>query len=235
MVAHTRLGAGGVLPVTSCVVDRAPHAGRRGDNAGMDPDSPIGRHCRKCGHVRQRDDAGPDYACPACGGVYAKVQAVVHQREEAAREAARHMDFKVLQPPAPPLPPVLPKSLAAERRRVGLAQTGYILQLLPLGITAVVGAVIAKRMLAADPSSWLASHWRWQLRTFGTALVIGLVLAALAMLLVGGAQLAARMGDGAPVGRSGARWLWLPAMVLWLWVTYRGARGWLLLTRGEPV
>jgi uncharacterized membrane protein len=114
-------------------------------------------------------------------------------------------------------------------------RTGYILQLVPLGVTAVVGAVIAKRLADSQPSSWLASHARWQLRTFWTALVIGLVLAALAMLLVGGAQLAARMGDGAPVGRSGARWLWLPATALWLWVAYRVARGWLLLVRGETV
>jgi uncharacterized membrane protein/predicted RNA-binding Zn-ribbon protein involved in translation (DUF1610 family) len=201
----------------------------------MDIDSPIGRHCKKCGHIRKRDDKGPDYACPSCGGVYAKVQAVVHQREEVAREAARHADFSVMQPPAPPPPPVLPESVAAERRRAQLVQTGYILQLVPLGITAVIGAVIARGIVAAHPSSWLASHARWQLRTFWTALVIGLVLAALAMLLVGGAQLASRMGDGAPVVRSGARWLWLPATALWLWVAYRVARGWLLLVRGETV
>jgi uncharacterized membrane protein/DNA-directed RNA polymerase subunit RPC12/RpoP len=201
----------------------------------MDLDSPIGRHCKKCGHIRTRDDEGPDYACPACGGVYAKVRALAHQREEAAREAARHADFTVLQPPAPPPPPVLPKSLADERRRVGLVRTGYILQLIPLGITAVVGAVIARGIVTAHPSSWLASHSRWQLRTFWTALVIGLVLAALAMLLMGGAQLASRMGDGAPVGRSGAGWLWLPAAALWLWVMYRVAVGWLMLLRGETI
>lgn len=201
----------------------------------MSLDSPIGRHCLKCGHVRKRDDEGPDYACPACGAVYAKVRAAVHEREEAARESARRMDFQVRQPPAPPPPPAVPASVAAERRRIGLMQTGYLLQLVPLGVTAIVGAVIASRVAAAQPSSWLASHSRWQLRTFWTALVFGLVLAAIALLLVGGARLAARMGDGVADGGSGARWLWLPATVLWLWVAYRVARGWLLLVRGEPV
>jgi uncharacterized membrane protein len=129
----------------------------------------------------------------------------------------------------------LPASVVAERRRIGLVQTGYILQFVPLGITAVVGAVIARNVIATQPSSWLASHARWQLRTFWTALVIGLVLAAIAVLLVGGAQLAARMGDGAADVRSGARWLWLPAAALWLWVAWRVARGWLLLLRGESV
>lgn len=201
----------------------------------MDPASPIGRHCLKCGHVRKRDDTGPDYACPACGAVYAKVRAAVHEREEAAREAARRADFQVVAPPAPPPPPALPASVVAERRRIGLVQTGYILQLVPLGITAVVGAVIARNVVATQPSSWLASHSRWQLRTFWTALVIGLVLAAIAGLLVGGAQLAARMGDGTAEGGSGARWLWPPAAALWLWVAWRVARGWLLLLRGESV
>lgn len=201
----------------------------------MDLDSPIGRHCRKCGHIRKREDVGPDYACPVCGAVYAKVRAVLHQREEEARESARRADFQVLTPPAPPPPPVLPKSLAAERRRVAQVQTGYILQLVPLFVPAVVGAVMAKRFLASDTSDWLASHSRWQLRTFGTALVIGLVLAAFAALLMGSARLAARMGDGGPVGPSGAAWLWLPATALWLWVMYRVAVGWLLLLRGEAV
>lgn len=201
----------------------------------MGLDSPVGSHCLKCGHVRKREDAGPDYACPACGGIYAKVRTAVHEREEAAREAARRADFQALPPPAPPSAPEWAASVLAERRRIALVQAAYILQLVPLGITAIVGAVIVRQVAAAQPSSWLASHSRWQLQTFWTALVIGLVLAGLAALLVGGAQLAARMAGGAPVGRSGAAWLWLPAAVLWLWVAYRVARGWWLLLRGEPV
>lgn len=201
----------------------------------MSPDSPAGRHCLKCGHVRKRDDAGPDYACPACGAIYAKVRAVVHQREEEAREAARHADFRVQTPAAPPPPPKLPPSLAVERRRIAMVQSGYILQLVPLVVTAIAGAVIVRSVGAAQPESWLASHTRWQLRTFWTALVIGSVLALIAALLVGGAQLSARMGDGPDASRSGAHWLWLPAAALWLWVAFRVARGWLLLLRGEPV
>jgi uncharacterized membrane protein/predicted RNA-binding Zn-ribbon protein involved in translation (DUF1610 family) len=207
-------------------------ASQLGDNPDMDTESSVGRHCKKCGHIRKREDVAPDYSCPACGAVYAKVRAAEHQREELAREAARNVDYQVFQPPAPPPPP---KSLAAERRRVGLVQTGYILQLIPLGITAVVGAVIVKRVAVADGDSWLASHSRWQLRTFATALVIGAFLIAFAILLMGGERLGARMDGGVPVGRSSARWLWLPAAVLWLWVMYRVARGWLMLVRGESV
>jgi uncharacterized membrane protein/predicted RNA-binding Zn-ribbon protein involved in translation (DUF1610 family) len=203
--------------------------------ARINLDSPTGRHCLKCGHVRKREDTGPDYACPACGGVYAKVQRAVHEREEAMREAARRADFAPLPPPTAPKPPAKPASLRAEQRRVQLIQAGYLLQLLPLGITAIVGAVLAKRVATDAPTSWLVSHSQWQLRTFWTALVFGGVLAGLALLLVGGARIAARMGDADAVGRSGAAWLWLPAVALWLWVAWRAARGWLLLLRGESV
>lgn len=221
--------------VTVGAAPRALRAQDCRDNVDMDLDSAIGRHCLKCGHVRRRDEAGPDCACPTCGAIYAKVRALAYQREQAAREAARNADFSVQKPAAPPPPPVLRESLRAERRRVARVRVGYILQMLPLGFTAVAGAVIARGIVVEHPSSWLASHSRWQLRTFWTALVIGLVLAVIAALLVGAVQLAARMGDGEPAARSGARWLWFPAGLLWLLVMYRAAQGWLMLVRGEPI
>lgn len=196
-------------------------------------DSPVDQRCRKCGHIRLRSDQGPDYACSACGGVYAKVREAALRREEAAREAARNVDFTAFKATASRTSQALPQALAVERRRVGLVQTGYILQLVPLGITGLIGALVAKKILIADTSSWLASHARWQIRTFVTALIFGLVLALLAALLVGGSHLAARMGGDSTLRRSGAAWLWLPATVLWFWVMYRIARGWMLLLRGE--
>lgn len=33
--------------------------------------------CRKCGHIRSATDQGPEYACPACKAVYAKVSAAL--------------------------------------------------------------------------------------------------------------------------------------------------------------
>lgn len=34
----------------------------------------TGRLCRKCGYVRQATDPGPEFSCPSCGAVYAKVE-----------------------------------------------------------------------------------------------------------------------------------------------------------------
>lgn len=37
----------------------------------------MGKVCLKCRYERQADDAGPDYACPQCGAIYAKVEAAM--------------------------------------------------------------------------------------------------------------------------------------------------------------
>ena len=34
------------------------------------------RECLKCGYVRESSDIGPDYACPNCGAIYAKLEAI---------------------------------------------------------------------------------------------------------------------------------------------------------------
>jgi uncharacterized membrane protein len=195
----------------------------------------LHRQCRKCGHVRLPTDAGPDWACPACGGAYAKTYAAAAAREEQARDAARNPAWGEptpggVEPPPPPPPP----ALAQERRRQARVQLAYLLLALPTGITAVVAALIARGIAAEAPQSWLEGHSRWQLRTFWTALVVGGVIALLALLLAGGAALSARMGDGAGAsGSSPARWLWLPTAALWLWMLWRAAIGWMLLQRGD--
>lgn len=46
--------------------------------------------CPKCGYVRQAGDKAPDYECPRCGVVYAKVRARdVMSDEEFAKSQAR--------------------------------------------------------------------------------------------------------------------------------------------------
>ena len=42
------------------------------------------RTCLKCGYLRQAGDAAPDYECPQCGAVYAKVEAALKARGEKA-------------------------------------------------------------------------------------------------------------------------------------------------------
>lgn len=46
-------------------------------------DSASGRKCLKCGYVRKQADMAPDYECPGCGAVYAKVEAFFLAKQES--------------------------------------------------------------------------------------------------------------------------------------------------------
>ena len=65
--------------------------------------------------------------------------------------------------------------------------------------------------------SWVASHFRWQIRTFWFALAWLLVAVLLIVTLV-----------GAPVGIG-------LLVVLTIWLIYRIARGWLRLLDRQPM
>ena len=67
--------------------------------------------------------------------------------------------------------------------------------------------------------TWLASHWRWQMRTFWFAVVWMLVTGLLFVTII-----------GIPLA-------WVVAVSTGLWVLYRVIRGWLVLLdrRGMPV
>ena len=67
--------------------------------------------------------------------------------------------------------------------------------------------------------TWLASHFRWQIRTFW----FGLLWVALCVLFV-----VATLGIGLLIA-------WLPLGVVGLWFIYRIARGWLRLMDHRPM
>jgi len=46
------------------------------------------KKCLKCAHVRTEADPGPDYACPKCGAVYAKLEQALLAKAAALKEAA---------------------------------------------------------------------------------------------------------------------------------------------------
>ena len=46
--------------------------------------------CNKCGYERQKTDSAPDYECPKCGAVYAKIEArLKFEAEELLRQKER--------------------------------------------------------------------------------------------------------------------------------------------------
>lgn len=93
---------------------------------------------------------------------------------------------------------------------------GYFLFSLP----SIVAVIMNFARRSAARGTWLESHFRWQLRTFGWALLWGvvasLVFVPLILLLIGIPLLA---GSYFFIG---------------IWVAYRVARGWLALRDGRP-
>jgi len=68
-------------------------------------------------------------------------------------------------------------------------------------------------------STWLESHFRWQIRTFW----FGLLWVALCMMFV-----VLTLGIGMLIA-------WLPLTVVGLWFIYRIAKGWLRLKDHQPM
>ena len=75
--------------------------------------------------------------------------------------------------------------------------------------------------------TYLESHFNWQLRTFGYAL-LWLVVMVLVLVMIGIPLMLVTLFVGVPIAV-------VFAMVLGIWVLYRIARGWLALIEGKPI
>jgi uncharacterized membrane protein len=81
------------------------------------------------------------------------------------------------------------------------------------GITAIVAIIVNYVKLEDVAGTWLASHFRWQMRTFWFGLLWGVLGAITTIILVGWLVLAA---DG-------------------VWIIYRLVKGWLNLNDNKPM
>ncbi len=112
-----------------------------------------------------------------------------------------------LPPAAPPVPPPAPGS------GENVAKIVYILYLaaLLLGVTAVVGVVMAY-VYQGDAPDWLKTHYRFQIRTFWLGLLFGFVGLLLCLILVG----------------------YLVLVFLLVWLVVRCVKGLKFVSRREP-
>jgi len=92
---------------------------------------------------------------------------------------------------------------------------GYALQAAAffVGITYLAAVVLAYVKRDDAAGTWLASHYRWQIRTFWYSLLWAVVGTLTLIIIVGFVILAADA----------------------LWVIYRIIKGWLRLTEGKPM
>ena len=105
---------------------------------------------------------------------------------------------------------------------MGVFGAGTIAGRFVFGLPSLVAVIMnyARRSEAHD--SFLESHFRWQIRTFWTALL------AMAITLLVSAPLILLVGLGAYTA-------WAGFSLIGLWVVYRILRGWLALRSGEPM
>lgn len=117
--------------------------------------------------------------------------------------------------PSTPLPP----PAAPERSLIIVTHAVYALQaigilLLPaVLLTWIVGVVINYVKRGDTAGSFLASHFRWQIRTFWFGLLWGF-LGGLTFIIVIG---------------------WFILIAAAIWIIYRVAKGWLYLVDGKPL
>lgn len=118
---------------------------------------------------------------------------------------------------------------------VKLTHAIYALHAISLVVGIVTAATVVGSFLTGWPSiiavilnyiyrsdvrdTWLASHFRWQIRTFW----FGLVWVSLCMLFV-----VATLGVGIIIA-------WIPLAVVGVWFIYRIAKGWLRLRDARPM
>jgi len=143
--------------------------------------------CLKCGHVRLLSDAAPDYACPRCGAVYEKLEALQKAKEDKAeieeternyldRGSVLRERFDLEQA----------KREAAEGPRYKTAHAIYLMMILPFAVTQVLALALAYKMRNPSDDTWLGDHFKWQIRTFWYLFLLSLL--AVVALLVGGAS-----------------------------------------------
>jgi uncharacterized membrane protein len=127
---------------------------------------------------------------------------------------------------------------------IGITSGATIIGAFVFGIPSIIAVLMNYARRDAVRGSWLESHFLWQLRTFWTAVVLGLALFCIALVLsafglisllsvplTGGAG---AVGAGAGFGGAFIA-LTLGAMLAGIWILYRVVRGWLVLSKRQPM
>lgn len=104
---------------------------------------------------------------------------------------------------------------------IGLFGSAFIVTMFVFSLPSIIAVVMSYLKRDEARGTWLASHFRWQIRTFWIAFAavvcIWMVFGPLSLILI-----------GIPFLIGGL-------ILTGLWAAYRVARGWLALADGRPV
>jgi uncharacterized membrane protein len=127
---------------------------------------------------------------------------------------------------------------------IGVTSGASIIGAFVFGLPSIIAVLMNYARRDAVRGSWLESHFLWQIRTFWTAVTVGVALFVIAMVLSAFGVIsllstpltgaAGAVGAGAGFGGAWAA-LTLGAMLAGLWILYRVVRGWMALRDGKPM
>jgi uncharacterized membrane protein len=104
---------------------------------------------------------------------------------------------------------------------IGIFGSATIIGQFVFGLPSIVAVIMNYARRSEARGTWLESHFSWQLTTFWSAVLWGVVVigvsAVLMLIAIGFLTL--------PIG----------IILIGLWITYRVLRGWLALKDGRPV
>lgn len=127
---------------------------------------------------------------------------------------------------------------------LGITSGASVIGTFVFGLPSIIAVIMNYSRRDAVRGSWLESHFEWQLRTFWTAVGLGLALVFIALVLgaFGFISLlsmpftgpAGAAGAGAGIGGALVA-LTLGAMLAGIWILYRVVRGWMALRDGKAM
>ena len=127
---------------------------------------------------------------------------------------------------------------------IGITSGATVIGTFVFGLPSILAVIMNYARRDSVRGSWLESHFEWQIRTFWTAVVLGVALFCVALVLsaVGFVSLlsmpftgpAGAVGAGAGFGGAYVA-MTLGAILAGVWILYRVVRGWLALREGKAM
>ena len=127
---------------------------------------------------------------------------------------------------------------------IGVTSGATVIGAFVFGLPSILAVIMNYARRDAVRGTWLETHFDWQVRTFWTAVVVGIALFCIALLLgfigVISALSTPVTGPAGAVGAGagfGGAWLamTLGAMIAGIWILYRVIRGWMALRDGKAI
>jgi uncharacterized membrane protein len=127
---------------------------------------------------------------------------------------------------------------------IGITSGATVIGAFVFGLPSIVAVLMNYARRNAVRGSWLETHFIWQIRTFWTAVFLGLALFCIALVLSAfGLVSLISMPITGPAGAVGAGAgfggaliaMTLGAILAGVWILYRVVRGWLALRDGKAM